>query len=129
MLCRISQYSPMFPSCLFVPLSDGCIIITVRVEKAEKTWAPQRQQQQQQQGSSFDMWNDIYISKEAVEINYCTFTTSDIFTSLVPPHPLSHFQVSLCLSVSLCLFPHSNINYYSSLQHICMVVGAISWLA
>lgn len=125
--CSAAQhFSTMFPSCLSVLLSDSCIILLLWVLKSWQTEKTSHHKgsdmsSDQQRVSAFDMCNDIYILKEADEINHGPFTISDILTSLVLPHPLLPFpHLSALVSFSLSLFLHSqsfsaNLQTYS--QH------------
>lgn len=90
-LYSISQYAAIcfLPVCLFPSL----MVVLLSLLWVLKSWQEQRQwHKQQQQGSLFNMWNDIYISKETDETSAllkrvtaftfsCSTTSSFTFSS------------------------------------------------
>lgn len=104
MLCIVTQFPPALPVGLFHPLMAVLLFFLRAVAKLaglKRHWHHKGIQHEPQQGSVFNMWSDIYISKEADEKKpSSTFTISDILASLVPPHPLS-LTSPVCLRFKL----------------------------
>lgn len=70
MLCIVTQFPPALPVGLFHPLMAVLLFFLRAVAKLaglKRHWHHKGIQHEPQQGSVFNMWSDIYISKEADE--------------------------------------------------------------
>lgn len=118
MLCIVTQFPPALPVGLFHPLMAVLLFFLRALAKLaglKRHWHHKGIQHEPQQGSVFNMWSDIYISKEADEKKNPAALLQYLTSSL----PLFHHILFHSLLPSACVSNSSSsfLFLFSTFRH------------